>query len=441
MLLRAIVSVSCAAFLCAVDVDAADLRLSLDEAVDRAVEVSAELKSRSAEIEAGEAEQRSASSERLPDIDLKASYSRVSSVPEFAILQPGVGFTVLYPDIRNQYGLSAALSVPLYTGGSVRSAVEAAEHRVAALNSELGAGTGDLVLETVEAYLGAVVAAEQERVMTAAIAAFQAHLDDVRDRLELGLASAADELSVKVERDRAELARIEAGNLYAVALANLARLLDLPIGTSIELVDRLDAASDQAGELEALAAEALDQRPERAALAARLAEVEAAGRVAQGALKPQIGASAGYDYLRPNSRFFPRRDEFNDSWYLGVELRYRVYDGGVRRAKVASLDAQAAAVRHRLEDLDRAIRLEVEQRWRELESARSAVPVAAQNVLSAKENLKVSRDLYREGLIPSSELLDAEVALMQAGLDRNYALAQQLIAGARLDRAVGRRIS
>jgi len=54
-----------------------------------------------------------------------------------------------------------------------------------------------------------------------------------------------------------------AANLRAVALANLARLLDLPIGTSIELIDPLDAASDQSGELEALAAEALDQRPER----------------------------------------------------------------------------------------------------------------------------------------------------------------------------------
>ncbi len=50
----------------------------------------------------------------------------------------------------------------------------------------------------------------------------------------------------------------------------------------------------------------------------------------------------------------------------------------------------------------------------------------------------MARDRYREGVIPSSELLDAETALLRAGLDQTSAATQVRIALASLDRAVGR---
>jgi outer membrane protein TolC len=49
----------------------------------------------------------------------------------------------------------------------------------------------------------------------------------------------------------------------------------------------------------------------------------------------------------------------------------------------------------------------------------------------------VTRDRYREGLVPSSELLDAEVALLRADLDRTSAEVRLRLAEVLLDRAVG----
>ena len=57
---------------------------------------------------------------------------------------------------------------------------------------------------------------------------------------------------------------------------------------------------------------------------------------------------------------------------------------------------------------------------------------------SARENQHVAADRYREGLIPSSELLDAEVGLLRSGLDLTDALAQARLAAAGLDRALGK---
>jgi outer membrane protein TolC len=74
----------------------------------------------------------------------------------------------------------------------------------------------------------------------------------------------------------------------------------------------------------------------------------------------------------------------------------------------------------------------------ELETARAALVVAERGLEAAQANLEVSRDRYREGLIPSSELLDAETALMRAGLDRTSAATDVRLAFARLDRATAR---
>jgi outer membrane protein TolC len=45
---------------------------------------------------------------------------------------------------------------------------------------------------------------------------------------------------------------------------------------------------------------------------------------------------------------------------------------------------------------------------------------------------------YRAGVIAQSEVLDAELALVQGELDRTRALANVRLAEARLDRALGR---
>jgi len=64
--------------------------------------------------------------------------------------------------------------------------------------------------------------------------------------------------------------------------------------------------------------------------------------------------------------------------------------------------------------------------------------VAARNLDAAKENVRVARDRYTEGVIPSTELLDAETALLRASLDQTSSATQVRVALANLDRAVGR---
>jgi outer membrane protein len=157
-----------------------------------------------------------------------------------------------------------------------------------------------------------------------------------------------------------------------------------------------------------------------------------------GARLPQVALTGGYTYANPNRDIVPPEAAWKDTWDVGVSLSWSVFDGGRRSASEARARAQADAARASLRELDRAIRLEVTQRALELHTAEARLAVAERSLESAKENRRVAADRYREGVIPSSELLDAEVALERAGLQRTEAQALVRLSVAALDRAVGK---
>lgn len=421
---------------------AAPVRLTLEEAIARARAGSASLEALHALEQASEASRDGAKAQRLPEAQATASYTRSSDVPELVIAAPGQPPRTIFPNINDNWASRVGVTMPLYTGGRVSSLIEAAEREMEAAAGDLSAGEADLVLETTSAYWDLVTARASVSVLEDALRTYDAHVTDARNRESHGLAARNEVLAVQVERDRAELARLRAANAASVVEANLARLIGAPEGTVLEPSDSLEpgaaSAAGEASGTERLVERALRNRSERVSLEARARAAEARSRAARSGSLPRIDFNAGYDYARPNRRILPLTDAWNDSWDASVTVSYRFYDGGRTRAEVARDASLALAARRRLEDLDRRIRLEVTQRLMELDTARSSVDVAERNVVSATENRRVASERYRAGVIPSSELLDAETALLRASLDRTSALADARVAEARLDRAVGR---
>jgi outer membrane protein len=414
------------------------LRLSLGEALSRGREASAHLAELRSLAAAAGAGLTGARAERLPQIDASAGYTRQSDVPELRLTLPGVGSETVFPNIPDNYRAHLGLALPVYTGGRVANNVTASAQQLAAANQDLAQGRADLAQETATAYWNLVTARASERVLAESLADYDAHLKETRDRRDVGTAAANEVLAVSVQREQAELARLQAANSAAVANANLLRLLDLPPDTSVEPTEPLAEPAAGAEPPETLAAAAFAARPEIIALRSRIAAGRASAEAARAARRPQANLSAGYDYANPNTRILPLEARWKSSWSVGAVVSLSLFDGGRTAAAAAQIDAQADALGHRLEDLERRVRLEITQRLLELATARRAAAVADRNLDSAHENVRVARDRYHEGVIPSSELLDAETALLRAALDRTSALAQVRLALANLERAVGR---
>lgn len=420
------------------------LALTVDEAVTRAIAASPRLARLGAQEAAAEAQRRGAAADRWPQLDVSAGYQYRSDVPELAITtptgDPSKPFqrVVVFPNINENWRLRAGVALPVYTGGRVGGQIAAAEQGRVAAQEDLRAGRADLVLETKAAYWSLVTARESVRVLGESMRAYDAHLRDAQSRERFGMAARNEVLAVQVERDRVELERLRAEAQAEVAEANLQRLLDLPPGARVEPAEALAAPPSAAADVEPLVAAAQAGRAERKALAARASAASALAGAERGARLPQVALTGGYTYANPNRDIVPPTAEWKDTWDVGVGVSWSLFDGGKRSAGEARARAQAGAVREQLRELDRAIRLEVTQRALELRTAQARVAVAERSVLSAAESRRVAGDRYREGVIPSSELLDAEVAHERASLARTESLAALRLAAAALDRAVGR---
>jgi len=414
------------------------VHLTLEDALSRARASSARLGSLEALTRAATEGVRNAEAGRRPDLDLSAGYSRNSNVPELVLASPGSPPRTIFPNLPNNWRAHAGAALPLYTGGRVQAQIEAATQTERAAGLDREAALNDLVLETHVAYVNVLFARENARVLSEAVASYEAHLKDARNRESLGLSASNEVLAVTVERERAELGRVQAENAAAMATANLLRLVGLPPGTRLDL-DAAPAPAPVSGrEIEGLIEQALAARPEIEALRARTRALEAGAVVVRSATRPQVGVQAGFDYANPNPRILPLAGDWNDSWSVGLTVNWKVLDGGRARSSAAQTEAQAEALRAQLRDLESRIRLDVTNRQLELESTLAGRVVAQRGIEAARDAVRVARDRYKEGVLSSTELLDAETRLLRAELEATQTDAQIQIARANLSRALGR---
>lgn len=408
---------------------AAQDRLTLEEAIALGMKHSARLAELEARQAGAAAAETGAAAGKLPIVSAQAGVTRTNHVQEFSIPVAGGPPRVVYPDIPSNYRSRLDLQWPIFTAGRADALERAARAEASAAGEDLAAARADLKLEITRAYWAVVTARETEQVVARSLASLDAHVNDLRARLDQGLIPPNDVLSAEAQRSRQRVLAIEAANARAVAEADLRRLIGVG---SQNLQLESPAPPEGPGQVDDV------ERAERRALAQRLSAAREREAAARAAGRPQVFIAGGYDYARPNPRIFPRVDLWEDSWDASVNVTWTLWDGGRRAAEEAQAAAAARALEARITDFDRQVEFEVNARRLELESARAAIAAAEDGIRSAVEARRVVAERYAAGVVTSTEVLDAEVAVLQAELDRTRALANARLAEARLERALGR---
>jgi outer membrane protein TolC len=244
--------------------------------------------------------------------------------------------------------------------------------------------------------------------------------------------------SAEAQAARQRMLLIEARNLRDVGAADLARLVGASMDQPVEPTASLEEGAGPLPARDTLVAEARDRRAERRVMLQRTEASREVRTAAEASRRPQVAVGAGFDYARPNPRIFPRARAWDDSWDAGVQVSWSLWDGGRVAADVAQATQQAEAARQRLLDFDAGMTVELRQRALEIASGEAAVAAADEGIRAATEARRVVGERYRAGVIAQSDVLDAELALVQAQLDRTRSLAGIRLAEARLDRALGR---
>lgn len=417
----------------------APIRLTLEDALARGLQASHRLAELDARRVAADAEGDARGAADRPIVSLQGGYTRTNHVTPFVV--PGAlgGLRILYPDVPDNLRTRIDLQWPIYSGGRTDALERAARAEADAIGQDRLTTQADLRLEITRAFWSIVTAKAAVQVLEDSVAIAEAHLADVRNRLSVGLVPPNDVLSTEAQRSREQVLLIEARNLLESSTTELRRLIDVPADAPLEIDNATLAPLPlSAAPPESLVDQARVDRSERRALSNRIQGARELELAAAAARLPSMAVTGGYDYARPNPRIFPRVDEWWPSWDLSVNVNWSVWDGGRVKAQLAEAVANRRVIEERLLEFDTTVSADVRQRRLDLESALAAISAVEDGVRSATEARRVVGERFSAGVATNTEVLDAQLAMLQAELDRTRAIASARLASARLDRALGR---
>jgi outer membrane protein TolC len=343
-----------------------------------------------------------------------------------AVPIPPLTATVLEND-PYRIGLTARWTV--FAGGSILAQNRGAQAGVVVAEQEQRVAAHGITTDLVDRYFKRRLAADVLEVRRQALETLTRHLEDARHLRAAGQIARRDEL-------RAEVARAEADrefkksrrdvDLAAVALrSTLGTDVDAMPTTPLSLVSNLEP-------FETFAATADSGNPAIGRLAALREQAHQGARSARGELLPSVTVFGTKEFTSRglNSTTDPK-------WVVGAGLRWELFDGFARLNRLRSARHLEDAVGFEHERARRDVAVLVQQRYDEYQSALEQYQSLETTLALAQESLRSEQKAFEAAVGTSLDVVDAELSLSSARVDRLTALYDLDVALARLLEASG----
>jgi outer membrane protein len=410
--------------------------LTIEESIRTGLENSKMFHSSQMKSEYAEAKASEMQAMLFPSLRVQASFQRLSEVPEFKIPFPGI--PTIFPYIANTYVARATFQQPLFTGWRLQGAADNARYQAEAARSDLTRDKAELIYGIKVAYWSVFRAYEIKRLAEESVGQVASHVKDVENMERQGLATMNDVLKAKVQLANSKILQSDAANNVRLATIAFNSMIGLPLETEISIGSPLTPAAQEFPELPDLVRDALVRRPDVGSMESRLKAADAAVTAASGGWFPQIYLTGNYYYSRPNQRIIPLVDRFDDTWDVGVSLQFDLWNNLSTLHQTSQAKAQYEQTRDALGTLKDGITLEVTQSYLSFRQEKERIQLSEMSVQQANENYRMAAAKFKVGLLTSSELLDAEVNLLQAKLMLTQALVDHELAGAKVEKVIGR---
>jgi outer membrane protein TolC len=410
--------------------------LSVEDAIKTGLENSYQLHSSQMQVVSAEARLSEVSKLRLPSLSFNATYTRLSEIDPYLISTPFGDFNIS-ENIPNNYSLVLTLQQPIFTGFRLSGNSDIAEYNYLATKETYTADRNTLVYDIKNAYWNLFKANEVKKVTDENVAQVKAHLDDIQNLFKQGLATKNELLRVQVQLSEAQLRQIDANNGVRLANINLNNVIKLPLSTEIIIKENVEKGAGSPLNLDQLTDRAFKNRPELKAMDFRVKASETGIKVAQSSWWPQVYLQGNYNYDRPNQRIFPSEDKFNGTWNVSVALQMNLWNWGQTIDQTTQAEAQYAEAKDTYETLKDAVVLELTQNYLNVLRAEERISVAESTTSQAEENYRVTSEKFKNGLVLNTDLIDAEVDLLQARTNYVQAIVDYQLAKANLEKSIG----
>ena len=227
---------------------------------------------------------------------------------------------------------------------------------------------------------------------------------DVEKMIAEGVATKADGLSVRVKVNEAEMTLTKVEDGLSLSRMLLCQLCGLDLTTPIMLADE-NAQFDMTT--------AYANRPEIRSLELATQIYKQKINVTRAEHLPSVALMGNYMVTNP-SVFNGFENKFKGMWNVGVMVQLPIWHWGEGMYKVKAAKAESRIAQYQLEDAKEKIELQVNQAAFKVNEATKKLVMAEKNQEKADENLRYARLGFQEGVIATSNVLEAQTAWLSA---------------------------
>ena len=340
-------------------------------------------------------------------------------------------------DTRQMYALSVMLTQPIYMGGAIIAANRMADIGEQMAQNNIEASTQNTLHSIDQAYWTVVSVHHKKQLAESYLAVVKKLDDDVSKMIHEGVATRADGLKVNVKVNEAEMSLTQAENGLALAKMLLCQLCGMDVDSDITLADEnADNLVSQSDDTQADRAVAMENRPELKLLQNSADMSRQATKLVRAAYLPQVLLTGGYVATNPNV-FNGFERKLSGMWNVGVMVRVPLWNWMEGTYKVRASRIATTIVELERDDIREKIDLQVSQSQFKVKEANRRLAMATKNVENAEENLRCANLGFKEGVIPTTDVMAAQTAWVQAQSQKIDAEVDVKMSQVNLKKALG----
>lgn len=410
--------------------------ITLQEAINLSVKNSHILQASSAKIEEANAQVKQAMNNKLPNASVSGSYLYVSN-PTIAMKtgksSGGADSSgTKIPKINQAlYGI-LNVSLPVYAGGKIRYGIESVKYLQQAVQLDAENDKESVILNTINAYVNLYKASVTVDVVRENLAQ-SSHRDSVFSRLEQnGLLARNDLLKSELQTSNIELSLLDAENNLKMANVNMNLMLGLPETTILKTNSTGFDKNYSLKTIDEYEQLALNNRKDVMALSFRKMAASKGVSIAKADQYPSLALTGGYI-----AADVPHFLTITNAVNIGIGIQYNIASLWKSKAKVAEAKSRVEEITANEAQLSDGVRLQVNHDFENYLLSQKKTEVYKKAVAQAEENYRITKNKYDNALVNTTDLLDANVSLLQSKINLAVSKADVLLAYSKLLETTG----
>ena len=410
-------------------------KLSLREAVDRAVEFNLGSVGLTSAVQQSRGQSKIARSVLLPNLNASLS----ETVQQTNLQALGVRLSLPVPGFSpptivgpfNFFDLRASLSQTVLDI-TARNNYRAAKEVVRANELSVDDARDLIVLAVGGTYLQVIAAKSKIDAARAQLATAETLFKQTSEQRAAGVVAQTDLNRSQIQLLTQQQRVLSLENDYSKLKISLARLTGLSPTDQYEISDAIPFAEAPPLSVEEALRQAFEQRSDLKAAQAQLDAAELAHSAARAERLPSLGVRADYGVIGTNP------SQAHGTFSVVGTIRVPIWQGGRTKGQTEVAEAALAQRRAELEDVKGRIESEVRNAYFDLQASTSQVEVARKNIQVTTQNLDLTRQRFDAGVSDNLEVVQSQEALSTAHTDYINSVFAHNLAKLSLARAIGR---